>query len=154
VLLASDLLTDASLDVFGAMTYVDRDVWFPLAVYGQKLSTDGKLIFQPLTDGVDILDGSTGLLKNRVQVPIQLANVYDALALDNADNLLFAITSTGIAEVNLQSLETMSGRRAGPRRVLGNVQRRHPLAGVTNATATNFLQRPRLRRSSKVGSKK
>jgi hypothetical protein len=86
-LLASDLLMDENLNVFGDITYVDRDVWLPLAVYGQKLSADGSLIFQPLTDGIDIHDGSSGLLRYRVQFPVQFANVYDALVLDNIDSV-------------------------------------------------------------------
>jgi IPT/TIG domain-containing protein len=106
VLLASDLLTDDNLNVFGDITYVDRDVWLPVAVYGQKLSSDGSLIFQPLTNGIDVHDSTSGLLDYRVQFPVQFANVYDALALDNTDNLIFGITSTGIVQIDLQSLPT------------------------------------------------
>lgn len=108
VLLASDLLMDEGLAVFGDLTYVDRDVWLALAVYGQKLNTNGSLVFQPLTNGIDVLDGTTGLLQCRVTLPLTLPNVYDALAIDDTDNLLFAITATGIAQVNPASLPVAS----------------------------------------------
>ena len=83
---------------------MDRDVWLPVAVYGQKLNADGSLAFQPLTNGIEVLDGVTGLLQYRVALPVQLPNVYDALAIDNKDGLLFVLTSNGIAHVNLGSL--------------------------------------------------
>ncbi len=117
VLLASDLLAGEGLNVFGDLTYVDRDVWLPLAVYGQKLNSDGSLIFQPLTNGIDVHDGTSGLLDYRVQFPIQFADVYDALVLDNTDNLIFAITSAGIVQINLQSLPTPASRNNRARSV-------------------------------------
>jgi hypothetical protein len=118
---------DTNLNVFGNMTYVDRDTWIPFAVYGQKLSQDGRFIFQPLLDGIDIHDGQTGLLLNRVQFPIQFAPVYDSLALDNTDALIFGITSSGIVQIDFQSLQseqsdssslkrTLVSRRLEPRR--------------------------------------
>ncbi len=104
-LVAMDLLTDANLNVQTGITYVDRDTWLVLAEYGQKLNADGSLIFQPLTTGIDELNASTGLLAYRVELPIRLSdNAYDALVIDNSDNLLFAITTNGIAEINLSSL--------------------------------------------------
>jgi hypothetical protein len=148
--IAFDLLTDGFLNVTTAMTYVDRDVWLPLAVYGQKLNADGTLIFQPLTDGIDIHDGASGLLRNRVQLPIQLSNVYDAVALDNADDLLFAITSTGIAQIDLRSLETMSSSLSFPKRGPAgprmNVQQGHASYSRRPLSNENFLGLPRLRR--------
>ena len=84
VLLTSDLLTDPLLNIEGGVTYVDRDVWLALSVYGQKLNSDGSLVFTPLTTGIDVHDGTTGLLVYRVELPIQLANAYDALAIGDA----------------------------------------------------------------------
>jgi DNA-binding beta-propeller fold protein YncE len=147
VLLASDLLTDDNLNVFGDVTYVDRDVVLPIAVYGQKLNSNGSLVFQPLTNGIDVLNGATGLLQQRVALPIQLSNVYDALAVDGADNLLFAITSNGISQVNLSTLpasaallrhQASTARTAGSRVAARNVvrQRKSP---------HDWLRRPRLR---------
>lgn len=106
-LLASDLLMDDGLNVFGDMTYVDRDVWLPVAVYGQKLNSDGSLIFQPLTNGIDVHDAASGLLRYRVQLPVQFANVYDALVLDGTDDLIFGITSAGIVQIDLSPLPSV-----------------------------------------------
>jgi hypothetical protein len=149
VLLAADLLTDDNLNTFGNIAYVDRDVWLPLAVYGQKLNKDGSLIFQPLTDGIDIHDSTTGLLDYRVQFPAQFADVYDALVIDNTDNLIFGITSTGIVQINLQSLPTPAfsknkGREvsrlqdAARARTAASQARKRPLSRPT-------VERPHLR---------
>jgi len=104
VVLASDLVTDKHLNVESDIAYVDRDVWLPVAVFGQKLSSDGSMAFTPLSTGIDVHDSLTGLLAYRVELPIQIANVYDALAVDDKDDLLFAITANGIAEIDLSSL--------------------------------------------------
>jgi hypothetical protein len=98
------------MNVEGDITYVDRDVWLPLAVYGQKLNNDASLIFQPINTGIDVHDGTTGLLLYRVALPVELADAYDALAIDNKDGLLFAITANGMAEINLSSLPVPSLR--------------------------------------------
>ena len=108
VVLTADLLTDPLLNVEGDLTYVDRDVWLALSVYGQKLNSDASLVFTPLTTGIDVHDGTTGLLAYRVELPIQIADVYDALAIDDTDGLLFAVTANGIAEINLSSLPVPS----------------------------------------------
>ncbi|HEV2395826.1 MAG TPA: IPT/TIG domain-containing protein [Candidatus Sulfotelmatobacter sp.] len=111
-LLTSNFLTDSNLGAQTQVAYVDRDVWFPIAVYGEKLSSDGTSLFQPLTNGLDVLDGTTGLLRYRVALPIQIANVYDALAVDNADGLLFAITPTGVAKIDLTTLPSNSSKNS------------------------------------------
>ncbi len=146
VLLASDLLMDDSLAVFGDITYVDRDTWLPVAVYGQKVSEDGSLVFQPLTDGIDVHDGASGLLLHRVQFPVQLANVYDALALDNTDNLIFAITSTGIVQIDLHSLP-VAAQRKNESRSVGGLRRTQPVVSQAREKGRNgnALGRPHLR---------
>ena len=58
-------------------------------------------------------DVATGLLTYRVVLPIELAVAFDALVIDDQDGLLFAITPTGIADVNLSSLAGGASRR-GP----------------------------------------
>ena len=155
VLLASDLLTDQSLNVFGDITYVDRDVWLPVAVYGQKLNTDGSLGFQPLTNGIDVIDGATGLLQYRVALPIQAANVYDALAIDNSDGLLFVLTANGIAQVNLGSLPPDPAESRHLRAVMSAGNARGSVRNITMSNAnkhqnqslrSDWLHRPRLQR--------
>lgn len=86
--MAFSLTGDAGCEFGGG---VDRDVWLPLAVYGQKLNTDASLIFQPINTGIDVHDGTTGLLLYRVALPIELADAYDALAIDNNDGLLLQL---------------------------------------------------------------
>jgi hypothetical protein len=108
------LFTDANLNVNTGIAYVDRDVWLPQAVYGQKLNADGSLAFQPLTTGIDVLDGVSGLLDYRVGLSIEPANVYDALAVDDPDKLIFAITTNGIAAVDLSALPVPLSRRKHP----------------------------------------
>jgi hypothetical protein len=158
-LLGYDLVTDSNANVSSALSYVDRDVWFPLSVYGQKLSADGSRIFQPLTDGVDVLDSASGLLQYRVALPLQIASVFDGLALDNDDNLIFAITSNGIVQLDLHALPaSRSSYRnqrvpiAALRASRSAVPRRSPLPGRKNLVSTPGLRpmKPHLRREAGV----
>ncbi len=112
VVLTGGLLADSDLNLFSDLTYVDRDVVLEAALFGQKVNANGSLVFQPLVDGLDILDGTTGLLQDRVELPLQLPTVFDSFAIDNADGLLFAITQTGIIQINVSSLPSnaSSGR--------------------------------------------
>jgi len=103
-LVANSYIADGAANAQSTVTYVDHDTWLPLAVYGQKLTANGSLLFQPLTDGIDILDGSIGLLRYRLSLPIQIPNVYDSLVADDNDGLLFAITTNGIAQLDLRPL--------------------------------------------------
>jgi hypothetical protein len=152
-LLTEDLITDANFNVQGDITYVDRDVWLALAAYGQKLNTDGSLVFQPLTNGIDVHDAATGLLTYRVELPIQIADAYDALVIDDTDGLLFAITPSGIAEINLSSLPTPAFKHA---RILP-ARRLHP-GNKGTAAPSNALykgrrgrfDRPHLRHSTRL----
>jgi hypothetical protein len=97
----SEIITDSLLNPAAGITYVDRDIATAFFISGEKLSADGSLLFRPMTDGVDIIDGRTGLLLERVQLPFTMAQVYDGLTLDTTDQLLFATTSAGIEELNL-----------------------------------------------------
>jgi hypothetical protein len=103
-LITSDFFADANFNALTEVGYVDRDVVVPVAVFGQKLNSDGSLMFQPLTNAVDEIDGTTGLLLYRVALPVQVANVYDAMAMDDIDGLLFLITDNGVVQVNLSAL--------------------------------------------------
>jgi DNA-binding beta-propeller fold protein YncE len=147
-LATANFLTDANLNALTQVGYVDRDVWLPVAVYGQKLNSNASVLFQPLTNGIDVIDGTTGLLKYRVALPVQVANVYDALAVDNTDSLLFAITPTGIAQVNLSSLPLPSSSES--RKVLTHLSVRGQLPaadaeGRRAVVPRDWLQRPVLR---------
>jgi hypothetical protein len=76
-------------------------------LYGEKLSPDGTLLFQPTTLGIDVLDARLGNLLDRIALPITLSSNYDALVSDGTDNVLLAITganSDGIAIIDLRSV--------------------------------------------------
>ncbi len=87
-----------------AITYLDAATIDVSATYGIKWYPTGSLILQPLTHQIDVIDGNTGLLRDRVSLPVTVANVFDASVVDTADNSLFVITSQGIAELSLSSL--------------------------------------------------
>lgn len=142
-LTTANFLTDSSLSALTEVGYVDRDVWLPRAVYGQKLSVNGSFLFQPWTNGIDAIDGTTGLLKYRVALSVQTANVYDALALDNTDGLVFEITPSGIAEINLSTLPSASHERTS--RVLTEGGHERHNADGKPLVPRDWLQRPVLR---------
>jgi hypothetical protein len=76
-------------------------------LYGEKLSPDGTMLFQPTTDGIDVLDARLGILLERIALPIALSPNYDALVSDGKDNVLVAITGAngnGIAVIDLTSI--------------------------------------------------
>jgi hypothetical protein len=77
-------------------------------VYGAKLSPDGSLLFQPSTNGIDVLDGRLGNLLQRVSLAVSLSSNYDALVSDGKDNIPIAITGAsgdGVALVDLTSIK-------------------------------------------------
>lgn len=76
-------------------------------LYGEKLSPDGRLLFQPTNIGIDVLDGKLGNLLDRIALPVALSPNYDDLVSDGKDNDLIAITGAsgdGIAEIDLTSV--------------------------------------------------
>ncbi len=84
----------------------DRENLNILYVYGAKMSPDGRLIFQPSTNGIDVFANGFGNLQDRVSLPVALSPNYDALVDDGTDNVLVAITGTGngITVVDLTSI--------------------------------------------------
>ena len=84
----------------------DREILNIAYVYGAKLSPDGRLLFQPSTNGIDVFDGNLGNLRDRISLPAVLSPNYDALVDDGTDNVLVAITGTGngIAIIDLTSV--------------------------------------------------
>jgi WD40 repeat protein len=84
----------------------DREILSIAYVYGAKLSPDGRLLFQPSTNGIDVFDGELGNLRNRISLPVALSPNYDALVEDGRDNIMIAITGTGngIAVIDLTSI--------------------------------------------------
>ncbi|MFZ0277643.1 MAG: hypothetical protein WA651_18045 [Candidatus Sulfotelmatobacter sp.] len=97
---------DFNLNAESFYTENDREILNISYVYGAKLSPDGRLFFQPSTNGIDVFDGYLGNLLNRISLPVALSPNYDALVDDGTDNILVAITGTGdgIAVVDLTSI--------------------------------------------------
>ena len=97
-------LTDSSLNLETEPAYIDWETWFPTGVIGQKLNQDGSILFQPLTDGIDLIARNTGRLLYRIQTSATPANVYDPLLVAEGQNTLAVITATGVSFVDLSSL--------------------------------------------------
>lgn len=104
---ASSYLYDANLNAQSYLTLNDREALEVSYVNGTKLSSDGTLLFQPSTYGIDVYDGRLGTYLERIALPVELSQNYDALVSDGKDNVLIGITGqygTGIAVVDLSSL--------------------------------------------------
>jgi WD40 repeat protein len=104
---AEEYLMDTNLNVESGVALNEREIWDQEAVYGEKMSPDGNLLFAPLTNSIDVYDGRIGLFRTRVALPVALSANYDALVSDGKDNVLVAITGqngNGIAVVDLSSL--------------------------------------------------
>jgi len=101
---SADAILDDNFYFVGEIAYVDAATLDVLANYGMKWYPTGSLILQPLSHQVDVIDGNTGLLRDRISLPVTVPNVWDALVVDTTDNALFLITSEGIAELLLSSL--------------------------------------------------
>ncbi|MGH9551258.1 MAG: hypothetical protein ACRD3W_17880, partial [Terriglobales bacterium] len=104
---ASEFLTDTNLNPESYVAYAEREIWNVSAVFGEKSSPDGSLLFSPLLNAIDVIDGKRGVLLSRVSLPVTLSANYDALVADGRDNILIAITGrtgTGIAVIDLTSV--------------------------------------------------
>ena len=104
---ATSYLYDSELNGDSYLVLNDREADYLAYVYGTKLSPDGRLLFQPSTNGIDVFDGRLGILRTRISLPVPLSENYDALVSDRQDNVLIAITGqseSGIAIVDLSSL--------------------------------------------------
>jgi hypothetical protein len=141
-LAADGYLTDASMNASSLVAYTDRETFFPTAVLGQKLSANGSVLFQPLTNGIDVIDTQTGRLLYRVQVPVQVADTYDALVVDGNDYTLAAITSGGVAFFDLSALPGLQAMSKRHERAAQNGRAVHKSSGKGIGPAN----RPRLRR--------
>lgn len=104
---ASSYLYDTALNAQSSFVVNDREALDISYVYGVKFSPDGALLFQPSTNGIDVIDGHLGTLLGRIALPFALSTNYDSLVADNKDNILIAITGAsgnGIAVVDLSSI--------------------------------------------------
>lgn len=97
---------DFNLNAESFYTLNNREILNIAYVYGAKLGPDGRLFFQPSTNGIDVFDGNLGDLLDRISLPFALSPNYDALVVDGTDDVLVAITGSGdgIAIVDLTSI--------------------------------------------------
>lgn len=104
---ATSYLYDPALNGESSLVLNDRDALNVEYVYGNKLSPDGTLLFEPSTNGIDVFDGRLGTLRTRISLSVALSENFDALVSDGTDNDLIAITGqsgNSIAVVDLRSL--------------------------------------------------
>jgi hypothetical protein len=97
-------IADKNANPINVTAYVDWETWLPSAVLGQKLSPDGSLLYQPLTDGIDVISRNSGRLLFRVQVPGAVSGTYDALFTTESASTLGVITTMGVSFLDLSSL--------------------------------------------------
>lgn len=100
--------TDEFLNVENDSAYLDWELWYATGVTPSKLNHDGSILFQPLTDGIDLLARNTGRLLYRIQIPQTPAPVYDPLVVAEGTNKLLVITTAGVSLVDLSSLQIPS----------------------------------------------
>jgi len=144
---ASSYFYDFDLDAESYFALNDREAMNFAYVYGAKLSSDGNLLFQPSTNGIDVLDGHVGRLINRISLPVAMSSNYDALAVDGKDNILIAITGEGdgIAIVDLSSIAEPN-TPAYERHVSWAPRQNHPAnsANVSEGKTFAFRSAPRI----------
>jgi hypothetical protein len=71
------------------------------AVFGEKMNASGSLLYQPLLQGVDVIDTSTGAWLRRIALTEQVQLVQNAMALDETGNRLFLITNAGLTVLQM-----------------------------------------------------
>jgi hypothetical protein len=89
------------------IAYAERETWNVSAVFGEKVSPDGNLLFSPLLNDIDVIDAKRGNLLTRISLSVALSPNYDALVSDGQDNVLIAITGqtgSGIAVIDLTAV--------------------------------------------------
>jgi hypothetical protein len=96
--------SDATYNEESSLTYVDWEWWFPQWSNGEKLNYDGSILYQPSSDGIDLIARNTGRLLYRVRVPAVDANVFDPLLIGKDPSSLGILTGSGITFVDLSTL--------------------------------------------------
>jgi len=119
------------------------------AVPGEKMNASGSLLYQPLLQGVDVIDVNSGAWLRRIGLTEQVQSVQNAMALDEAGNRLFLITNAGLTVLQMDSpplsigyLNPASGPAAGGTTVTIRGSGFQPTATVTFgavAASTTFV---------------
>jgi hypothetical protein len=100
-------MTDSNMNIIGIQVLDLAQSLDAAYVYGAALSADGRLVFQPGNQFIDVFDGNTGVFRDRISLPTSLSPNYRALVSNGRDSKLLAITGTtgnGIAIIDLNSL--------------------------------------------------
>ena len=95
---------DGNARLSGRVAYLDAELQDVTPVFGQKFLASGSFFFRPLAQQIDVIDGNTGRLHDRISLPVTLANVFDATVLAEPEASLFLITTSGIAQLALDQL--------------------------------------------------
>lgn len=98
---------DASLAPENAPGYLDWETWFPSTTNGAKLNSDGSILFQPLTDGIDLITRDAGRMRYRIQVAGGISGVYDPMIMAESGgvhNEVAVIQPNGVSFVDLSGL--------------------------------------------------
>jgi len=103
-LATNGFLADSAMNPINIPSYLDRETFIPIATLGQKLNRDGSILFQPLTDGIDMISTATGRLEWRIELPINLPAIYDSLVVNGIDNKVLAIGDSSVVIVDLNQL--------------------------------------------------
>lgn len=103
-------------------------LWPPLASVPPLRNQDGSILFQPLTDGIDVLARNSGRLLYRIQIPVTPANHYDALVVAKGQNNVAVISANGVSFVDLSGLPTAA-------------QYRRRFANATHSKPGGFVKR-------------
>ena len=146
-LVTNGFFADANLNAIGLVAYTDRETFLPVATVGQKLNKDGVLMFQPLGDGIDVMGVATGRLVYRVELPAQLASVYDNLVMDGTDDTVAAITTNGVALIDLDSLALPNAASLAHRKIRASTARSR-LRATAPGKRGLFVHGPHLRYST------
>jgi hypothetical protein len=147
---AAGELADSLLNPRVGVVYIDWETWLPLAANGQKLNVDGSILFQPLTDGIDMIDANTGRLSYRIQIPVTVANNYDALVVAQGLNTLAVISDAAVSFVDLSSLPIANVRGSGQ----NFVGHQSTIKTVQHHLSSGPVHSPRLRRRKPVRNKR
>ncbi len=109
---------DASTSQTGGVTLTD--VYYPngldfstlstqLPAFNEKLNDSGSLLYFPFTTIVDLMDVRQGLLRRRITMTEQIAQVLDALAIDTTGQNIFLITNKGLTIIQLDVVPVSIG---------------------------------------------
>jgi hypothetical protein len=109
---------DASAFQIGSVTLTD--VYYPngldfstlstqLPAFNEKLNDSGSLLYFPFTTAIDLTDVRQGVLRRRIMLTEEIAQVIDAMAIDTTGQNIFLITNKGLTIVQLDTVPISIG---------------------------------------------